>query len=210
MITITLQPEPPHFFEKVQKPGEDFLTQNPGIKGSKIKHYWREIIPDLYDAYGGICAYSCHWVQYDTGAKTVEHFKPKDLYPQDAYRWDNYRFVCSILNGRKGNFEDVLDPFTLQDGWFIIHFPSLQLKPGMHLSSDQAICVNKTIQRLKLNDYTCIRGRKDRLVPYLVGKYPYQYLAEIAPFLACELVRQQLIDPNHLLWQDFKKSGRPS
>ncbi len=209
-MPVKLQPEPPHFFVKVRRPGEEFLLQNPGVKGSKLKQYWREIIPDLYDAYGGICAYTCHKVEFDTGAKTVEHFKPKEKYPQDAYRWDNYRFVCSTLNGRKGNHEDVLDPFTLQDGWFIMHFPSLQLRPGQHLSGSENSSVWKTINRLKLNDYTCVRGRRDRLVPYLLGKYPFSFLEEIAPFLARELRRQKFDNVDLPIWMDFKKYGRTS
>jgi len=98
-MPIKMQPEPAHFFERVQKRGEEFLKLHPDVKGNLLKPYWRAIIPDLYNAYSGICAYTCHWTPYDTGWKTVEHFRPKELYPQEAYLWANYRFVCGTLNG---------------------------------------------------------------------------------------------------------------
>lgn len=204
-MPVKMQPEPPHFFEQVQKKGEEFLAHYPGAKGKSLKAYWTAIIPDLYDEYRGICAYTCHWTPYDTGWKTVEHFKPKENYPQEAYHWANYRFVCGALNGRKGKYEDVLDPFTLQDGWFVMHFPSLQLLPGEELSKDDAISVEKTINRLKLNDWTCIRARKDWLVPYLKEKYGIKYLEEKAPFLAGELKRQSFDDVHHPMWKEHRK-----
>jgi len=203
-MPVQEQPVPDLFFEKVQAPGEIFLAQNPLPSGKDFsKHaYWRAIIPDLYDAYRGICAYSCHWTPYDTGWKTVEHFKPKSKYPQDAYRWDNYRFVCGILNGCKGNHEDVLDPFTLKEGTFEMDFPSLQLRPGESLSAAEIKRVKSTIKWLKLNSDTCIRGRKHWLLAYLKG-YPVEYLEENAPFLALELKRQKLVSREAEMWREF-------
>lgn len=205
MIPVKKQPEPRDFYQKVQKKGEKILAQNPHPRGKQLKPYWRDIVPELYHAYSGICAYTCHWISEDTGSKTVEHFKPKDFYPELAYSWDNYRLVCGTLNGRKGNKEDVLDPFTLQDGWFVLHFPSLQVKPGDNLTRAEAESVMKTIKRLKLNDETCIRGRTSWLKPYILGKYGIDHLEEKAPFLACELKRQNIANIDHAIWEDFKK-----
>jgi hypothetical protein len=166
--------------------------------------------PDLYNAYSGICAYTCHWTPYDTGWKTVEHFRPKELYPQEAYLWANYRFVCGTLNGRKGINEDILDPFALEEGWFTLHFPSLQLMPGKHIKSNESARVEKTIKYLKLNDWICVRARRDWLLPYLRGKYPIDFLAEKAPFLAKELRRQRLEDLAHPMWKTFLKGEKNS
>ncbi len=208
-MPVEMQAEPEHFYEKVQKLGEKFLAQNPHPKGKRAwrgKEYWRRIIPDLYDAYEGICAYTCHWTPYDTGWKTVEHFKPISKYPQYAYRWDNYRFVCGSLNGRKRDAEEILDPFTLKEGMFTLHFPTLQLTPSDNLPEYERRLVYKTIHSsLKLNDATCIKGRRDWLVPYLRGEYSLSYLGRKAPFLAFELKRQQLDDINHPMWEEYKK-----
>ncbi len=205
-MPIKKQKEPPHFFETVQKPGEEFLAHHPEARGSKLRAYWREIIPDLHKAYHSICAYTCHWISDDTGWSTVDHFKPKELYPHDAYRWDNYRLVCGRLNGRKGTSENVLDPFTLQEGWFALLFPSLLLTTGKHITEEEAKRVKQTIKILKLNDSTCVSGRRSWLQPYLDGMYGMAYLEEKAPFLASELKRQNLADINLPVWEDFRKA----
>ncbi len=208
MIPVQIQPKPDTFFEKVEKPGKKFLTSNPNPKGAEWEHcnYWKKIEKELYDAYSGICAYSCTWISRVTGGKTVEHFKPKSKYPQEAYRWENYRLVCLLLNGRKRDFEDVLDPFTLQDGWFVIDFPSFMIFPGDRLSSDEAEQVNKTVKRLRLNeDEDCIKEREKWVQDYIIGEISFSHLEKKAPFLAQELKRQELIDTSHPVWARYKK-----
>jgi uncharacterized protein (TIGR02646 family) len=44
------------------------------------------------------CAY-CE----DSCADEVEHIKPKDLYPEDAFVWENYLYACGPCNGPKNN-----------------------------------------------------------------------------------------------------------
>ena len=155
--------------------------------------YWREVGPELHDAYAGICAYSCHWIPYDTGADTVEHFLPKDTYPTEAYEWNNYRLVCATLNGRKGAFEDVLDPFAIQTGWFTIDFPSLLVKPNADLEPGLQDSVDATILRLGLNDEgTCLRSRVAWLTEYCANNISLDHLRRRAPFIFTELQRQGL------------------
>jgi hypothetical protein len=197
VIPVKLQPEPAHFFKKVQQPGHEFLrkTSNPTTKDWNNHSYWTRILNDLYIAYSSICAYSCHWIPCDTGAKTVEHFKPKNKYPQDAYRWGNYRLVCSTLNGRKGDREDVLDPFTLLEGWFVIDFPSLLIHPSSDIAAEEAELVTKTIRRLGLNDEgTCLQARINWIRDYITAPFPFSHLERRAPFLALELKRQNLVE----------------
>lgn len=114
--------------------------------------------------------------------------------------------MCGALNDRKGKYEDVLDPFTLQDGWFEIDFDSLKLRPGPHLTATEAEKVDKTINRLKLNGWTCIEGRKHWLVPYLRGRCDMEHLEENALFLARELKRQELDNVNLPRWEEYRKS----
>jgi hypothetical protein len=195
VIPVQLQPEPPHFFKKVQEPGQRFLKRTPNPKKWKNHDYWREILDDLDIAYKSICAYSCHWIPKDTGFKTVEHFKDKNTYPQEAYKWNNYRLVCGTLNGRKGTSEDVLDPFLIEEGWFALDFPSLLVQPGENVSSSIKKQVQATIQRLGLNDEgTCLQARMSWLRDYIQVPFPFSYLEKRAPFLAGELKRQDLIE----------------
>lgn len=203
MIRVELQPEPDEFEALVRQPGRTFLEEVPKPTSRQWSHrsYWRKrkISLALHDAYGGICAYSCHWIPYDTGGRSVEHFRPKTLYPGEAYEWRNYRLVCSTLNGRKGDHEDVLDPFTVRDGCFVLDFPSLLVKPARGLDDDLRGKVIATRKRLKLNDdESCVRARQ-RYVRlycdyYRRGTVLLDFLRDEAPFIARQIEQQGLVD----------------
>lgn len=201
MIRVAKQEPPDDFETRVRQPGQIFLGKSPHPKSKQWSNrpYWRRISGALHTAYGGIFAYSCHWIPYDTGADTVEHFKPKSKYPHHAYEWSNYRLVCSTLNGRKGDHEDVLDPFTIQDEWFVLEFPSLLVKPAPDLAGDLRAKVIATRRRLKLNDdESCVKARLRYVRLYCSfhcqGIIPLDYLHAEAPFIAREIERQGLVD----------------
>jgi uncharacterized protein (TIGR02646 family) len=51
----------------------------------------------------------------DAPADEVEHFKPKDLYPEVAFAWDNYLYACGPCNGPKNNQFSVLSRKAIVD-----------------------------------------------------------------------------------------------
>lgn len=63
------------------------------------------------------------------------------------------------MNARKRDFEDVLDPFEIEDGWFVLDLSMLQIKPAEHLDAAMRARVEATIERLGLNDQECIDAR---------------------------------------------------
>jgi hypothetical protein len=197
VIPVSLEPEPPSFDGLVRRKGQRFLERVPHPKGKQWRghHYWTNVLHELHDSYRGICAYSCHWIPSDTGFPTVEHFEPKDLFPEYAYEWSNYRLVAGVLNGRKGVHQDVLDPFSVQEGWFRIEFPSLLIKPAAYVSEDLKARIWSTILRLGLNEeQTCRKSRRRYVIRYCEGKFPFVHLEEEAPFIANELRRQDLVE----------------
>jgi uncharacterized protein (TIGR02646 family) len=196
VIHVDLQPEPLHFDSQVRRPGLKFLARYPNPTQSQWRShsYWTEVSDELHSRYGGICAYSCHWISYDTGWRQVEHFQPKSRRRQLAYEWSNYRLVCGVLNGRKG-VEDILDPFLVQNSWFIIDFPSLLVKPAPNLQPDLFERVKRTCDILKLNDEaTCMKSRARYVENYCRGRIVFEYLRQEAPFIALELQRQDLVE----------------
>lgn len=198
MIHVTGQPEPSTFREQVADPGTHFLQQTPRptTKQWRGHEYWRRALPDLYKAYSSVCAYSCHWIAPDTGAKSVEHFEPKSHAPSMAYDWNNYRLVCERLNARKG-IRRILDPFLLQDGTFAIDFPSLLVIPGPLCLADEVLhrMAIETRTILGLNDETtCVANRWKYISLYCDEQVMFGVLLEQAPFLAAELLRQGLKD----------------
>ena len=194
MIGVQQANEPNQFNASVRTPGMAYLAsllphQRPDFRN---RNYWKTILRDLHAAYGGICAYTCHWMAYDVGSDTVEHFRPKSAYPNLAYEWTNYRLVCSRMNARKGRFEDVIDPFDVTPGMFTLHFPSLNVVTGSNLTNTQRTLVETTIRRLRLNDPRSIDTRQEYVKSYLAKHISAAYLRDKAPFLMSELVRQSL------------------
>lgn len=195
MIPIQEQPEPSDFSENVKNLGVAFLKEvTRPVKWNK-REYWQKALPALYQAYSGICAYSAHWIPNDTGVATVDHFIPKSITPRLAYEWSNFRLASLKMNSRKGNHQDVLDPFKLKPNWFILDFPSLLIKSNPTLSIALKEQIHATIKRLKLNDDdTCVRSRKDWLLPFCKKECSFEFLKGHAPFIAYELQRQGLVD----------------
>lgn len=192
MIPVRRQLEPADFSRRVREPGTAFLRRASHPTTWKNREYWRHILPDLHGAYGGICAYSAHWIPLDTGTATVDHFIPRSVRPDLAYEWTNYRLSSLLMNARKGYHQDVLDPFELQPDWFVLDFPSLQIKPNPALPASDARRVMDTIERLKLNDETCVGSRYRYVRDFCDGLIDFAYLRRDAPFIAYELQRQGL------------------
>ena len=46
----------------------------------------------------------------DSVADEIEHFRPKDLYPEYVFVWMNFLYVCGLCNGRKNNRFAVIHP----------------------------------------------------------------------------------------------------
>ena len=196
MIFVEEKPEPLDFDTKVRVPGQTFLEKvpSPSTDQWKNRSYWQNILTELDDRYGGICAYTCHRIASDTGADTVDHFVPKSFNPALAYEWSNYRFVCARMNGRKGTKQDVLDPFGLRDRTFALHFPSLQVQPSEECGANLAAKAERTIKKLKLNDTLCVKARVAYVVNYCKAWISFEFLEENAPFIHREILRQGLVD----------------
>lgn len=198
MIPVTRQPKPGDFNRLVRDPGKTHLrgspTPTPEPRYVRKKPLWQKVGVHLHAAYSEVCAYTCHRIALDTGFCTVEHFVPIKVDPQKAYEWDNYRLVCGRLNGRKGDHQDVLDPFQLADNVFTLQFPSLLVKPSPGLAPQLETDAWATINRLKLNDDgTCVRERQVRVRDYCTGDISFNHLRKEAPFIAHELQRQGLV-----------------
>ncbi|UUO13625.1 HNH endonuclease [Dolichospermum heterosporum] len=198
MIPIKPQPEPDDFDKKVRQPGLAFLSRFPNPSNKDYENnkatYWRESLSDLYDAYNHICAYSAQWISFDTGSPTVDHFIPKSKEHKSAYEWDNFRLACSKMNSKKHTYLDVIDPFALPADSFIINFPSMLIKPNNNLLEPLKGRVISTIARLKLNEENRPQRRFKLLKEYYTQDYPFKHLKKIAPFIAYELERQDLVE----------------
>lgn len=191
MIRVVPQPEPDQFDAQVRQPGRAAVAA-----GTKpLPDLWRRCLPELWKRYHGVCAYACFYIPRVTGGDSVEHFAPKSAHPELAYEWSNYRLVCSLMNSRKREFEDVLDPFEVADGWFELEFVTFHVKPTEGLHAELQTRVVDTIGRLSLNDDECRDARAEHYEDYQCG-VPYHFLCKVSPFVAREIARQGRRRPN--------------
>lgn len=190
MIPIAPQPEYAEFDAVVRQPGMMFLAENPKPSAADFRkrNYWSRALPHLRAAYSGICAYTTRRL-FDNGS--VDHFWPKTKYPQLAYEWNNYRFARPKINSRKGNTEEVMDPFAVKKGWFVLDLPSCLIRPGDGLDAGVRRKINATIDILQLNsDDLLVQERCDWLVALADGKITMDFLDGNYFFLSSELKRQ--------------------
>ena len=190
MIPVEPKPEYADFDSEVRQPGLTFLASTPIPTSAQFskKNYWTKARVHLYAAYLGQCAYTTmHLV--DGG--TVDHFRPKTTYPHLAYEWDNYRLARQKINGRKSNTEEVVDPFEVEAGWFVLHMPSCLVRAGSGLERAVRRRVNATINILQLNaDDLLVQERCDLLISLADGNVTMGFLDRWYPFLSSEVRRQ--------------------
>lgn len=192
LIPVTSQPQPANFEATVGIPGRDFLRRNPTPATFKGSEFWKLCLDDLRTAYRGICAYCCLWVP---SLCSVDHFAPKSSSPHLAYEWSNYRLAHQKVNSYKGNSTDVLDPFHIQEGWFILDFSNCFVKPNPTTPQPVQDQVTNTIAILRLNtDETLVQSRFFIVRAYSKGRCDMDFLDECYPFIATELKRQGLRD----------------
>lgn len=210
MMHVALAKEPDDFEEKVRQPGrralaemvgEVDLPKRPGrprkkiaevysdIPSSQFPEIWREAIPDLMHSYQRVCSYTCFYIERVTGAGSVDHMLPKSRSWQQAYEWSNYRLACSLMNSRKNDYMDVLDPMAVGDDWFQLELVGFQVIARPDLDAPTKMKVEATISRLKLNDYDCRTRREEYANAYELGEIKLEYLRKRAPLLAREIER---------------------
>ncbi len=188
MIPVHPQSEPADFDSKVRQPGARALAAG----ADDPPPLWRDCALQLWEAYHGVCSYLCILIHRGTALRSVDHFQAKSKRRDLIYEWSNYRLACSLMNSRKREFEDVLDPFKVEDGWFILEFSFLQILPNSELDTAMRVRVQATIDRLKLNDNECLQARATYYEPYRQGLLPFEVLERWSPFVAAELKRQGL------------------
>lgn len=199
LIPVSPASEPDQFDTLVRQPGAKFLneTPTPTAKDWDGHNYWRHIHSDLLATYQYVCSYSGSWAKASTPGNSsicdssVDHYKPKSKYPDLAYEWSNYRLARARLNNNKGTHEDVLDPFHLPNGWFTLDFGSFLIRPNDVLSRHDKTLVQRTIDRLRLNDDDDYVDERVAVIgSYCRGESPSELLAERWPFIAREMIVQ--------------------
>ena len=203
MMRVSPAPEPDTFDRRVRQPGlraldrlaRKFSVPKSEIPSDRFPDHWRKSLDDLLAAYNRVCSYLCLYIPRGTGARSVDHMVPKSMAWDRAYEWDNYRLACSLMNSRKGVATAVLDPFEIEDGWFVLELVAFQVLPAEGLAGTVAAAVGDTIERLRLNDGECCGAREEYAEDYWSEYVTLDYVTRRAPFVANELRRQNRLRP---------------
>jgi len=213
MIRVAPAAEPPAFDQRVRTLGlraiaemvgerpprpsgrrfETVATRREDIPADKFHPYWTEALDDLMAGYNQICAYSCFRIHTVTGGRSVDHMAAKSRAWDTVYEWTNYRLASSLLNARKREFGDVLDPFEILDGWFQLELVGFQVLPAADVDDGIRTGVQQTIDRLRLNDFR--REREKDAEWYWTRDVSLRVLRAESPFVAGELRRQGRLNP---------------
>ena len=193
MIHFELAPEPQHFDETVRQQGLQWLESHP--EPQKPTPYWNAIKPDLADAFGQLCGYSAMYEPVGT----VDHFLSIKYHRTQTYEWSNYRFSSGWINSSKQNADQtVLDPFEVEDGWFQLLLPSLQLKLSDTVPVQYRAKAQYTLKRLHLrDDERVIRQRREWYRMYQDGSLNLDGLRSKAPLIARAIEREQETTNGH-------------
>jgi hypothetical protein len=136
----------------------------------------------LADAFGNLCAYGAMFEPVGT----VDHFASCDANETLAYEWSNYRFSAQWINSSKQTADDkVMDPCTVEDGWFEISLPDLQLKVTPAVPAAKRQLAQDTLIRLHLrDDERIMRQREEWHRMYRNGEITLDGLRKKAPLIA--------------------------
>ncbi|MDB9375893.1 hypothetical protein [Nodularia sphaerocarpa] len=188
MLKFNPPAEPPDFDAKARQLGNNWLAKNKDSK-KRPKDYWSKFKIDLADGFGSLCGYSAMFEPVGT----VDHYLCCQNHRHLAYEWSNYRFASAWINSSKGTVDDqVLDPFLVEDDWFEILLPSLQLVLTDAIPPQERSRAEFTLQRLHLrDDERVIRQRQQWYQLYLDGEITLTGLEGKAPLIARAIKKQQ-------------------
>ncbi len=188
MMQFARPPEPPDFNLKVRQKGNTWLAKNPK-NNPQNKNLWVEYTDNLAEGFNHLCAYSAMWISEGE----VDHYLSCKNHRHLAYEWTNYRYANPRINKRKGTHDQkILDPFEIQDDWFEIILPSLQLVLTNAIPTNERDRANFTINQLKLqNNRKIVSQRESWYNLYKEGKLSLEGLEEKAPLIARAVKKQQ-------------------
>lgn len=186
VIRFEPAPQPTGFAERVEARGKAWLATN---ASGRPRDYWGEFKPALAKAFRDLCAYSAMYEPVGT----VDHFVSCNEDRTRAYDWSNYRYASGWLNSSKQALrsDDLVDPFAVENGWFELLLPSLQLVVSDRMPAALRERAARMLDRLHLgHDERVVRQRREWFRMYQEGELTLDGLAKKAPLIAAAIRRQ--------------------
>ncbi len=181
MIRFEPVSKPEGFAAQVEQPGATWLAANPDAK--RAKDLWTLFKGALADGFRSLCAYSAMYEPIGT----VDHFVSWHEDKSKAYVWENYRYCAGWINSSKKSLKaaEIFDPFDVEDGWFEIILPSLQLVVSGVIPDKHKARAEFVLQRLHLrDDERVIRQRREWYRMHQEHELSLEGLRRKAPLIA--------------------------
>jgi hypothetical protein len=182
-------PAPPEWETKGLAAGRAWLDQDSRHPHEeRPRDLWSPYREHLAAGFADLCNYTVMWMPNGT----VDHFVPwSRLRGTDdawrAYDWHNFRFSVGWFNsGRRGA---IPDPYLVDDSWFVLQLPSLELDATDDVPEAQRAAVDNVLRWLR-KDRRVMKVRQRWFGLYTAGKLTFDGLAEVAPLIAAALRRQ--------------------
>ncbi len=178
--------EPAEFDAKCRKKGQKWLENNPST--TRPAAFWSPFRLALAAGFSERCGYGAMWIS----SGTVDHHVSIQENRGLAYEWNNYRYVEGWINSAKNRKPavDLLDPFEVEDDWFAIELPSLQLMLTDKVPEHAITKARYTLQALPLqHDERIVRIRRQWLEMYEDGT-PLDVIRKKAPLIAEAIERE--------------------
>jgi len=189
VIPFDRKEEPDGFDTDARRPGLAWLESHPDA--TRPKDYWSAFKGELATGFGNLCAYSAMYEPVGT----VDHFVSCHEDRSLAYEWDNYRYASGWINSSKRNLpsSQMLDPFDVEDGWFRLLLPSLQLVVDEDVVPPEFIeRARFVLERLHLrDDERVLRQRREWYRMYQEEEVTMLGLRNKAPLIARAVDREQ-------------------
>jgi uncharacterized protein (TIGR02646 family) len=189
MMKITRPQTPKVLAENWEKWGKTYETGNLDFSWQIDKINVRnEILELLREMTTDHCSYCDGFPMESMLGDTVDHFKPKSIYPKEAYKWENLFLCCNICQKRINQYQDaLLKPDEIEyefSNYFFYNTENGELEPNKLAGSANQERAKYTIKIFKLNEYNRPNSRKMFFRKFAkdtnptVDEYPYRFILQ--------------------------------
>ena len=170
----------------VLKAGRAWLKQPGNRNAKRPKDLWSPYRDHLAAEFSQLCGYTAMW----TPVGTVDHYVPwvevrGTRQAHQAYQWENMRYSAEWFN-RERKAKSVPDPYTVQNDWFRLLLPSLELVATDQVPAEERSRVNTALYWLG-KYHKVIKKRRGFFTAYLSGGMTIEQLDVWAPLIGCAL-----------------------
>lgn len=181
MIRVEPIPQPAGWSEQVEQRGMDWLSSHP--EATRPTDLWRGFRSELAAGFQWRCGYTAMWEPNGV----VDHFIPWGTAagPEEralAYEWTNLRYSVGWFNSARQT-TPIPDPFRIEDDWFELLLPSLELVSTDRVPPQEAARVGAALRWLGA-DARVLRTRQGWWDLYHTGELSLAGLDRRAPLIA--------------------------